>query len=291
MNEFDVEICKQNAIDATSIYSTAIINPGLYPMKTTELGSGTFVMIDGKRGILTNYHVLQLFSDKKLSCIGVPAKETGKLHILYFTYAIIHPINNSSSSENIIDVDMAFIVLNQDSCDIVINDLKQQFWDLNKSILDTDETNYKKEQSVWLIHGNVAEGKDPNNNIKTIFYKKAGPYIVVPDLDNIEYKIYYFQGRYTIIDNIKCPIQTINQMPSKFDGMSGAALWQITFDLNGNMKKIFIGGIATSYSPAKKAEYLICRGLFSLYGCFLPYAQALKMIIKNKCLLQEQERS
>lgn len=85
MNEFDVKKSLQNAIDVTFIYSTPIIYLVGHPSKDEIPASGTFVIIAGKKGLLTNHHVFKMFSDKKLPYIGVPAKETEILHSLFFT--------------------------------------------------------------------------------------------------------------------------------------------------------------------------------------------------------------
>ena len=60
----DTELVKNQAnkaVEVTYVYSTAIIKPGRYPIKDAQYGSGTFVTIRDKKGILTNWHVAKAF--------------------------------------------------------------------------------------------------------------------------------------------------------------------------------------------------------------------------------------
>lgn len=94
---------KNSVAQATGIYSTALFSPSSI-IKDTELGSGTFVIIGGVKGLLTNDHVAKIFIDKNLSYV----------HILYSA-----PDSKILQFENIIripalapgvGVDLAFLL-------------------------------------------------------------------------------------------------------------------------------------------------------------------------------------
>jgi hypothetical protein len=63
ISKVNVQIEKAQSI--INLYTTAVIYPGPYPVKTSEVGSGTFISIAGKKGILTNWHVADIFVSRE----------------------------------------------------------------------------------------------------------------------------------------------------------------------------------------------------------------------------------
>lgn len=62
---------QEKAIGAISLFVTHIIYPGIYPPEDLEMGSGTFVIIHERKGILTCHHVLEIFSERNLGYVQV----------------------------------------------------------------------------------------------------------------------------------------------------------------------------------------------------------------------------
>jgi hypothetical protein len=258
-------------------YCTPLINPGEYPPKDMQIGSGTFVIMANKKGILTNEHVAQLFYSQKSNRLWV-SDCNENLQELAFSLIIklVTPVSPNP--------DVAFILLDDESCDIVTNKLNKQFWNIDQNSL-----NHNNKNCIWMVWGNVNEGRVYNKNPKLsrpfFYFKNAVPYVVVPDIDNIEYIQSDCGDFKVLIDLVNCPIATKDQVPNKFDGMSGAGLWQIEIGKNGEPQKVFLVGIATEYVPSEK---LICRGSSMLYHFFYPFvcgvlcANALHLDQKSK---------
>lgn len=244
----------EKAKNSISAYCTPLIKPSKYPFKNIEMASGTFVSIGSRRGILTNAHVEEMFDSINLFLVP---------HVMN-KYLVFSSVIKGYAAEDpaLVGPDLAFVELDDKSCNIVINDLKKQFGEFNPDI------DYKNKNCIWMIWGNVYEGKDSKRPKNIIYFPNAGPYIVVPDLDNIGSETHKLRTNDVSIDLIECRIETIKKVPSKFDGMSGAALWQIIFNEDSSIQNIFLAGIASRYAPSGKAEKLVCIGPKALYEFF-----------------------
>lgn len=251
-NANDLELLKQGR-ELIRPYCVPLINPGHYPPNDLKLGSGTFVAIGNVRGIITNEHVAELFYSQTKNHLWVPDADEN-LQELAFFLIIKMP-----------EPDMAFILLDEASCNIIINKMNKQFLNLSSPMPDC-----KNKGCFWLIWGSVYEGRDyiknPNKSRPYFYFKNAGPYCVVPDLANVELYICDYANFKMLIDKIDCPIRTHEKVPNKFDGMSGAVLWRFTCDENANIDEVMPMGLATFYSPKNKANKLICYGPNALYS-------------------------
>lgn len=259
------------AIQQTSIYSTAIIHLEPYDWRN-KIGSGTFVIIAGKKGVLTNWHVACFFIEARASCIMVPYSETESKKLAFEAIIKLPPYQDNSYYP-----DLAFIVL-RDSDSIewnqIINSLGKEFFNLDEAKANhyQEKQIYKEQGVLWLIHGNVAEGRKQINNRKAVYYKKACPYVVVPDLKHIKKEKYEYSQLGTIeVDRIDCDIsvENRNKLPRSFQGMSGAALWNVVFNSDNNIENVVLVGVATIQDPI--LDKLICQGPISLYETFYPH--------------------
>ncbi len=238
-------------------------------------GTGTFVVIGGKKGILTSSHVADIFMKKPLY---VPSFDGETLNQLSFSLNVALPW-----LERGLDVDLAFLLLKDNVSNIVQDQLGKQFWDLDKGLCNWKEHVLKNVSgSLWVIHGAVAENKEliENNGKKYLFYKNAATYAVVPDLTKIEYAPFK-QGELTMtVDSIICPIKTKNITFYSAEGMSGGALWKIIFNDQDAIEDLFLVGVVTEQKPRpalendykkrKKAKRIICRGPVTLYQGLYP---------------------
>lgn len=270
ISEQDKKKFINKAIAATNIYSTPLVH-NHSDIKQREIGSGTFAIIGNTKGVLTNAHVAKIFEE--FSYFSVPdPNQTATIYRMPYVLSI-----NLPALKQFPDVDMSFLVLDPRAYDIVIQ-IGKQFWNLDQSVKEVNNTfSTNTSFSMFLIHGNVAEGArliyDPTTlSQKTQLYPNAGPYIVAPDLNNIESGTCTYEGlRNGIfkVDKIVCPINTKDKMPNNFSGMSGGALWQIIFDTDDNVQRVILTGIATAFGRhEKKAEWLECRGPITLYQSF-----------------------
>ncbi len=266
------EINKQvtKASQRTGIYSTAIIRLKPHDWKH-DIGSGTFVIIAGEKGILTNWHVAELFIEANASHIVVPCSETESKKLAFKSIIKLPPYKGSSYP------DFAFIVLkDSDSVewDGIMSSLRKQFFNMDEAKIrsDRERSLYQEQGVLWLIHGSVAEGRKQINNRTAVYYKKAGPYIAVPDLDHIEKVKYDYPQLGTIeVDLIDCAIsvEDRNRLPKFFGGMSGAALWNVIFNSDKEIENIELVGVATIQNT--ESDKLICQGPIALYETFYPH--------------------
>jgi hypothetical protein len=272
MRQSKVSVQIEKAQSIIDLYTTAVIYPGPYPVKTSEVGSGTFISIAGKKGILTNWHVADIFISRESNCIVVPYLDTEGRSLAIESIVYLPPQSKNNYP------DMAFIEFQDSSADEwmhIMHSLKKQFFDFDSAKIQyvQDPLCYKKqESSLWLIHGLVAEGMTPINNRATLYYKNSNPYIVAPDLEHVEHR----QGAcksYCIfeVDLIRCPILVENRkyLPRKFRGMSGAALWRISFDQDRQVDDVGLVGLATVQDPV--SDSLICQGPIALYKTFYEF--------------------
>lgn len=264
---------KDEASLITKKYSVPLVK--LTGFKDIEAGSGTLIIINGRKGILTNEHVSRMFEEKK-ACLTAPGTETDVItRNLEFINIISLPAKQMDKHD---DADMAFMELNSLSI-AALQQMGKDFWDLDNATLEYNKHPYVSYgASLWLIHGNVTQGLKhryfPEKAFHLFTAKNAAPYVVVPNV-NVEYSTcYYEQYNLTIIvDNINCPINTKDATPTEFDGMSGAALWQVHCELQG-IRKIELLGIATQPQEDEKTgevNALICRGPMTLYKGFYPF--------------------
>lgn len=271
ISNLNFELKRTKAIDFTKKYSTSLL---LIHDNNIDIqvGSGTFVILWGKKGILTNHHVANLFFSNMYypNDITFPYNASDLRNLRFETIIMLPQKYNN-------DIDMAFIMLDEQSCKLLAGS-ENNFFDLDvaceeKWIL-ADFKIDSKENSIWLAHGSVAEGMeidieyDPYRSVlKGPF---VGPYVVNPDLDKIEYVECDYERFKFKADLISCYIDTkLNQkLPKSFKGISGSALWQINFDNKDEIEKVFLSGIVTEAVPPLKSEKLVCRGTTALYKSF-----------------------
>jgi hypothetical protein len=218
-----------------------------------DVGTGTFVTIYGKRGILTNAHVTNFLKETPANYVSIPNQS---MNLIRAPFSLIVFQN---------DTDIAFIHLTDEVCNVV-NQMEKRFWNLNDSAMEWKKNNWHNtKKSLWIIHGAVCQGKKFRyEDSKILEFPKAGPYIVVPDLKDTN------RDR-----RIICPIETANHTPKSFMGMSGGALWQVILSENHEIDQVLLRGIATEFGPAKKAKYLECRGPVTIYQDFYPFCDNL----------------
>ncbi len=270
---------KNSVAQATGIYSTALFSPSSI-IKDTELGSGTFVIIGGVKGLLTNDHVAKIFIDKNLSYV----------HILYSA-----PDSKILQFENIIripalapgvGVDLAFFALRPSAYE-VIESLGKRFWDMDQSAQEHKPfTVDDSKAGIWVINGVVAEGKKRQYGVSTPPYNiivvyKGGSNIVIPS--TIEYGTCSYEAPINLmvtLDYITCPIQTKNKVPKSFCGLSGGALWKVIFK-DKQIQNIILYGVATEYGPKEKAQFFKCRGPVTLFQVFYPFCLGILCGIAN----------
>ena len=190
-----------NASNATFFYTI----PVFYPENPfdPEIGSGTLAIIGGMKGVITNDHVADFFKLKH-TYIYTMHPNTTRLD-LRFKSIIALPHKEGGD-----DVDLAFIVLDINACNALIS-IGKQFWDLDKSFSEYSPSILDATSSVWLIHGNVDEGKktinDPNvEGREILFYEMAGAYFAAPNLNNIERTVCNYGALKFDIDLINCPV-------------------------------------------------------------------------------------
>jgi hypothetical protein len=249
-------------------------------------GAGTFVVIGGKRGILTCAHVIEPLIKQKLKYFDVPySTRLTSDSIIYLPHF---------DDKSIEDVDLAFIVLNDESCSKVKNSGKE-FWDLDLAkevalkdkvcFLNDNDCNYV----THFIFGVVRSGakKNPLDEYGRINFtlKNAGTYMVKPDLKkgkdgagliyDIENAVCEYRFDATVrrfeVDNIICPKKTQSIMPKSFEGMSGGALWRIYLNICTGESSVELCGVATEQDRSKNPLNLICRGPITLYSSFYPF--------------------
>ncbi|MBY0353251.1 hypothetical protein K2W90_02695 [Candidatus Babeliales bacterium] len=252
----------EKAKSAISDFCSPLINPGEVPTKPIGLGSGTFVIMGNQKGILTNAHVVNCMLQEKQNRFSVPDLDENLQELAYSLIIKFPPAANPNTE---VGPDIAFILLDDQSYGVVTNKLKKQFWNIDQNTT----INYDNENCLWMIWGNVWEGKEYKKiSPRPILYlKNAGQYFVVPDLDNIEYKTWPLKHVKITVDNIISPIKTKEKTLNNFQGMSGAALWKIKLDDSGKVEKVFLMGLATE----QKDRTLICRGPALLYQGFYPF--------------------
>jgi len=254
----------RKAMAATIVYSTAVIyQNNSYFLKNPEVGSGTFVIIKGKKGILTNYHVALFFIEKNAKRITVPFTDA-KSKSLEFQEII-----SLSYQEGDNYPDIAFIVLKNPFADEwveIMRQLGKKFFDLDKPKPEYDAENYQG--GIWLINGNVYEGKKIINNRQTIYLRNAGSYVGVPYYNGTKKYKNARLGEIEI-DTIDFPINVADRscLPSSFEGMSGAALWKIDFNWDAGVESIKLIGLATIQD--RKNDKLVCQGPVALYKTFI----------------------
>jgi hypothetical protein len=276
--KLDEKLMLEKAYESVKNYCTSLLNPNSLKTKDTELGSGIFVTLNGRRGILTNSHVAEMFF---LNKIFIPQSGLSTdLLSLSISEIIDLPALSRKNDNNEVDVDLAFIVIDEEDSNQVI-EIHKKFWDLDCSANRWSEKDLRYENSIFLIVGAIDEGKvhkkDPESGEESLFYKNAGYFIVVPDFEEIKNDVCFYNDLdiSVKIDNIVCPIKTQSIVPSKLYGLSGAPLWKVTLNASCDEVESFILiGIATQYGPESKAEKIVCRGPKTLFEGFYPYCLA-----------------
>ncbi|MFH1644482.1 MAG: hypothetical protein ABIA74_04895 [bacterium] len=189
-------------------YTTSLIKI-TEKIKNPEIGTGTFVRIGCECGILTNHHVADIFIDKKMRYVNVPNPKTEKTEILPFKLIISLPY--ISNEPNAYDIDLAFILLKNNSIETV-NNMGKEFWDLNQSyeILKKNKKIIDEEHCFYFIYGTVTQGMKTRfiDNLLTFILQNDGSYIVVPDLDNIKLGKCHYGNLTFNCDLISCPSDT-----------------------------------------------------------------------------------
>lgn len=269
------------AVEATRLYSVALLYPDdINPMETI-IGSGTLAIISGKIGVLTSEHVSKIFREKQSQYIYVPYIDTN-LKALKISMIISLPAKSDTA-----DVDIAFIILD-DSAHKTVEQLGKEFRDCDQEAREWKEI-IDATGHLWVVHGNVDENKEILNDDLIseriiLNYCNAGAYIVVPDHNKTGHeKVHYrvFGLNNLRVDNIICSIKTIEITPRSFEGMSGGGLWRVSFDTNDKVKKVTLAGIVAAQKGyrssrigdcrRKKAKKIICHGPIALYESFYPF--------------------
>ncbi len=271
-------------IDSINPFCVPLFFPNQIDIIEPEFGCGVCVDLCGKKGVLTNHHVAEIFVNKQHSYVYSPHPKTFRQIPLKLKQIISLP-----GSSNGHDVDIAFIELDSEGN---ISDLGRDWWNLisSEQKFASDPSRYwsKENISSWLWGFNATpdegaeliEGISPSEKI--VFYPNAGFHWAAP-LGPVLSPC-YLSGLTKDIDNFDLPISRNGvdgySLPKSYIGTSGNGLWQIELiETSEGLKiqEIQLAGLVTEQSPPppSPANNLICRGHVSLYETFLPFCTAI----------------
>ncbi len=274
LNKEQLELIKCRVASSTEKYCTPIIYPGPSPANTLKIvGSGTFVVIGEKKGILTNHHVYEnWFFNNRCRVIGV----AGRDQIKWLKFPQPFNLNLPYKEDCCSGIDLEFIILDDEACLIVEDQVGKQFWNLDELASEWFQNQRLNNElnTVWMIHGSVAQGskvKRPKDSDICLDAKYVAPYIAVPDVENIQYLMCEYReiNLKVRFDNIVCPLDTNDSLPIDWGGMSGGALWRVNLNSEGKVIKINLVGVGTCVHYDTNS--IICRGPEALFKVFYPF--------------------
>ena len=249
-----------------------------------NFGGGVCVNFCGKKGVLTNHHVAEIFMKEQPLHIYSPHPKTFKPISLKFKQVIMLPRSSDGSG-----VDIAFIELDSEGN---INELGKDWWNLDTSAqkYGNDPSRYwaKENISSWLWvfratpgEGSVLiEGTIPPD--KEVFFPNAGFHWAGPTEPSL-FPCCLFDLTKDI-DKFDLSISRDgvdgHSLPKSYAGTSGNGLWQIELiDTSKGLKiqEIQLAGLVTEeiYCSSPLVTSLICRGHVSLYETFVPFCTAI----------------
>lgn len=244
------------------------------------IGSGTFVQIGGRPGILTNHHVAMIFGIKNRSWVYVPGYKSEKINSLKIKLIVSLP--HYPKDWAIQGVDISFIELISDE---IILDLGYQVWNLDKSAEChfSQNINFKKKGVInnWLWGVEATPSEKISKQGNTICFEKSGFHFLGPDKpDFYSATVRTLNGDLTKqIDELYCEINRDGMdgpiLPKSYGGTSGSAVWRGIGELPDETIADFdlVGILAEEikFIESHPALAVMCRGSCSLYDTFYKF--------------------
>ena len=228
--------------------------------KTIPIGSGTFITIGNKYGILSAEHVTRKLKDSKL---GLVISEVEHRLIIDKKIFNIHTISNGSDSSR---PDLSFIHLPENTVGPM--KAKKSFYNLDIARKAAIQSPMENDFGVWFICGFPDElTKYGEQSIRGYdeamgFTGLCGAFVGISkayDIDEYDY--------YDI--SVGCGLE--DKVPMSYDGVSGGGLWQVPINQNIENKfswgEAVLSGVAFFQSDLKDNKRTItCHGRKSLYN-------------------------
>jgi hypothetical protein len=244
-------------------YSTAILRIRTDdddPQEDHQIGSGTFVSLEGQYGVLTAHHVIaELDGHCSLGLILESGVHRFVIEENHFTICELAVPNVPS-----LGPDLAFIgVYNPDIGTIKA---RKQFYELSGDRQKVLAEMPGIDRGVWFLWGVPAEDTtiepaEKGHEIISGLHSLCGPAKAtseqqVGEHDYIEIEVEYGQGLH---------------VPQSFGGFSGGGIWQVSLENSGAGKLVPLGyvlsGVAFFQSGiSNQRRYIRCHGRRSIYA-------------------------
>lgn len=242
------------------------------------IGSGTFVRIEGRPGILTNHHVAMVFGVKNRCWVYVPGYKSEKIEGLRLKSIISLP--HYPADWEVRGLDISFIELDSEAA---VQDLGYQIWDLDKSAKNhfSNKLNLKRKGAVnnWLWGFEATPSEKVSKQGNTLCFEQAGFHFLGPDKpDFFEAIARNSKGDFLKrADEFYCEINREGIdgpiLPNSWGGTSGSAVWKgIGETPSETISNFDLAGVqAEEIRWVGPAVAVVFRGTVSLYDTFYKF--------------------
>lgn len=244
------------------------------------IGSGTFVQIGGRAGILTNHHVAMIFGVRKRDWIYVPEYKSEKIQGLKIK--LIASLPHYPIDWEIRGVDISFIELISEKCAL---DLGYQIWNLDESAKRhfSQEINFKKKGAVnnWLWGTEATPSEKVSKQGHIMYFEQSGFHFLGPDKPDFFLATARTENGALVkkIDELYCEINRDgidgSILPNSYGGTSGSAVWRGIGELpNETIADFDLAGVLSEeikFIESHPALAVMCKGSCSLYDTFYKF--------------------